>query len=60
MKNIDQIIDEIILKNPYGNKLWEERKKHKFKKEDIEVSIERDKEILQDHPKQTYFNFEDI
>ena len=60
MKTTDQIIDEIILKSPYGVKLWEERQKHKFKKNDVEVSSEENEEIFQDHPKQIYFNFEDI
>ena len=60
MKTLDDIIDEIILKNPYGNKLWKERTKKRYTKKD-EAVIKIDKEDIQhtDHPKQTYIEFED-
>jgi len=60
MKTLDDIIDEIILKNPYGNRLWKERMKKRYTKKD-EAVINEEKEEVQhmDHPKQTYIKFED-
>ncbi|SFV90761.1 hypothetical protein MNB_SV-4-4 [hydrothermal vent metagenome] len=62
MKITEQIIDEIILKSPYGAKAWTECQKRKyvaqnktFQNEDIKT----DDDQIQDHSKQTYFNFED-
>ncbi len=63
MKTTGQIIDEIILKSPYGGKLWAERQKRKYaaqNKTSQSEDIKTDDDPIQDHPKQTYFNFEDL
>ena len=55
MQTTDQIIDEILLKSPYGAKAYEARQKRRNEK-DAAKNIED--EII-DHPQQTYFNFEE-
>ena len=63
MKTTDQIIDEIILKSPHGGKVWANRLKHKYaaqNKTSQNADIKTDDDQIQDHPKQTYFNFEDL
>ena len=54
MQTIDQIIDDILLKSPYGAKAYEAR--HKRQREDEAAKTIED-EII-DHPQQTYLNFE--
>ncbi len=56
MQTTDQIIDEILLKSPYGKKAYEERQKRFRENEPIE-NVE---DVVYDHPKQLYFDFEDI
>ncbi|GEM_PF-6484231 len=62
MKTTDQIIDEIIQKSPHGGKLWNHRLKQKYAAQN-ETSQNEDlktnNEPVQDHPRQTYFNFEE-
>ena len=62
MKSTEQIIDEIILKSSHGGKVWANRLKRKYeaqnKTSQNEDTITDDKPI-QDHPKQTYFNFKE-
>jgi len=62
MKTTEQIIDEIILNSPHGGKLWAYRQKRKYAAQN-EISHNEDSkendEPVQDHPKQTYFNFEE-
>jgi len=55
LQTTDQIIDEILLKSPYGAKAYEDRQKRRNEK-DAAKNIED--EII-DHPQQTYFNFEE-
>jgi hypothetical protein len=51
MQTTDQVIDEILLKSPYGAKAYEARLKRQR-----EVELKEDENI--DHPQQTYLNFE--
>ena len=55
MQTTDQVIDEILLKSPYGAKAYEERQKRLRQKE---TTKNNEAEII-DHPKQMYFNFEE-
>ena len=55
MQTIDQIIDEILLKSPYGAKAYKERYKRLRENEPLEI-VEDD---IVDHPQQTYINFEE-
>jgi len=55
MQTTDQIIDEILLKSPYGAKAYEARQTRQREDEPKE-SVED--EVI-DHPQQTYFNFEE-
>ena len=55
MKTTDQVIDEILLKSPYGAKAYEERQKRLNAKD---TANNNEDEII-DHPKQTYLNFEE-
>ena len=55
MKTTDQIIDEILLKSPYGAKAYKERQKRRNNKE----SAKNNEDEIIDHPKQTYLNFEE-
>jgi hypothetical protein len=52
MQTTDQIIDEILLKSPYGAKAYEARHKRLIEKEEV---VENE---ITDHPQQTYLNFE--
>ncbi|MBA1420897.1 MAG: hypothetical protein FAF03_08605 [Epsilonproteobacteria bacterium] len=54
MQTTDQIIDEILLKSPYGAKAYEERQKRTREKD----ATKNNDEII-DHPRQTYFNFDE-
>ena len=54
MKTTDQVIEEILLKSPYGAKAYEERQ-NRFRQK--ETAKNNEDEII-DHPKQMYFNFE--
>ena len=55
MQTTDQIIDEILLKSPYGAKAYEARQTRQ-RKEELDIEQLADETI--DHPQQTYFNFE--
>jgi len=55
MQTTDQIIDEILLKSPYGAKAYEDRYKRIRENEVIEA-VEDD---ILDHPQQTFINFEE-
>ena len=55
MKTTDQIIDEILLKSPYGKKAYEDRQNRFMKNKEIEPAED---EVI-DHPQQTYLNFEE-
>jgi hypothetical protein len=62
MKTTEEIIDEIIQKSPHGGKLWKHRLKQKRAAQNKSSQNEDSKtevEPIQDHPKQTYFNFEE-
>ena len=54
MQTTDQVIDEILLKSPYGAKAYEERQNRRNEKD---TAKNNEDEII-DHPKQMYFNFE--
>ena len=55
MQTTDQVIDEILLKSPYGAKAYEERQNRLREKD---AAKNNEDEII-DHPKQTYINFEE-
>ena len=55
MQTTDQVIDEILLKSPYGAKAYEERQNRLRQKE---TTTNNEDEIV-DHPKQMYFNFKE-
>ena len=55
MKTTDQVIDEILLKSPYGAKAYKERQNRLREKD---ATKNNEDEII-DHPKQTYLNFEE-
>jgi len=55
MQTTDQVIDEILLRSPYGSKAYQERQK-RLRKNEPKESVED--EVI-DHPQQTYFNFEE-
>ena len=55
MQTTDQIIDEILLKSPYGAKAYEERQKRRREKD----AAKDNEEVIIDHPKQTYLNYEE-
>jgi len=55
MQTTDQVIDEILLRSPYGGKAYQERQK-KLRDNEPKESVED--EVI-DHPQQTYFNFKD-
>jgi len=55
MQTTDQVIDEILLRSPYGSKAYQERQKRLREKD---ATKNNEDEII-DHPKQTYFNFEE-
>jgi len=55
MQTTDQVIDEILLRSPYGAKSYEARQKRLREKD---ATKNNEDEII-DHPKQTYFNFEE-
>jgi len=58
MKTTEQIIDEIILKNPWGHRLWRERQLFRQKRErSSSLNDNREVKMIKEHPKQTYFNF---
>jgi len=54
MQTIDQVIDEILLKSPFGAKAYEARQTRQ-RKEELDIEQLADETI--DHPQQTYFNF---
>jgi len=56
MKTTDQVIDEILLKSPYGQKAYEDRQKRLRGKEQ---KVIQEDEIIEDHSKQTFINFEE-
>jgi hypothetical protein len=56
MQTTDQVIDEILLRSPYGGKAYQERQK-RIRKND---TVENDEDDVIDHPKQTYIDFKDI
>ncbi|WP_457748092.1 hypothetical protein [Sulfurimonas sp.] len=53
MQTTDQIIDEILLKSPYGKKAYEERQK-RLRENDTAENVED--EVI-DHPQQIYIDF---
>ena len=55
MQTTDQVIDEILLKSPYGVKAYQERQKRRNEKK----STKNNEDEIVDHPKQTYINFEE-
>ena len=55
MQTTDQIIDEILLKSPYGAKAYEERQKRHNEKD----AAKNNKDEIIDHLKQTYLKFEE-
>ena len=55
MQTTDQVIDEILLKSPYGAKAYKERQNRLREKD---AAKNNEDEII-DHPKQTYLNFEE-
>ena len=55
MQTTDQIIDEILLKSPYGAKAYEDKQKRQRQNEQVESPED---EVI-DHPQQTYFDFEE-
>ena len=55
MQTTDQVIDEILLRSPYGSKAYQERQKRRSEKD---ATKNNEDEII-DHPKQMYFNFEE-
>ena len=54
MQTTDQIIDEILLKSPYGKKAYEVRQQ-RLRENEPKKSVED--EVI-DHPQQTFINFE--
>ncbi|HID91579.1 TPA: hypothetical protein EYP45_00450 [Candidatus Peregrinibacteria bacterium] len=56
MQTTDQIIDEILLKSPYGAKAYEARQKRQRGNEIIE---DVEDEVV-DHPHQMFIDFGDI
>jgi hypothetical protein len=54
MQTTDQIIDEILLKSPYGKKAYEDRQKRLRENDTVENAED---EVI-DHPQQTFINFE--
>ena len=56
MQTTDQIIDDILLKSPYGAKAYEAR--HKRLRENEPV-VEAVKDGIIHHPQQAYLNFEE-
>lgn len=55
MQTTDQVIDDILLKIPYGAKAYKARQKIKRENEAAKTI----KDEVSDHPKQTYINFEE-
>ena len=55
MQTTEQIIDEILLKSPYGAKAYEERQNRLREKD----AAKNNEDEIVDHPKQTYLNFEE-
>ena len=56
MQTTDQIIDEILLKSPYGAKAYADRQKRFRENETVEVIEDK----IVDHPCQTFIDFNDI
>lgn len=56
MKTTGQVIDEILLNSPYGRKAYEDRQKRLQN----DKQKEEEKEVIEDHPKQLYFDFNSI
>jgi hypothetical protein len=54
MQTTDQVIDEILLRSPYGGKAYQERQQRLRENETIEMIED---EVI-DHPQQTFINFE--
>jgi len=57
MKTAEEIIDDIIMKSPWGYRLWQERLKRKYLSKNN--NSKTSDEPIQVHPQQTYFNFEE-
>ena len=62
MQTTQQIIDEIILKSPYGRKLWKQRQERICT---VGINASNNKYTLKEdmlsevYPTQTYLNFEE-
>jgi hypothetical protein len=56
MQTTEQIIDEILLKSPYGAKAYADRQ-NREREDELEAEQKED-EIL-DHPQQTFMCFEE-
>ena len=54
MQTTDQVIDEILLKSPYGKKAYEDRQQ-RLRENKPKESVQND---VIDHPQQTFINFE--
>ena len=54
MQTTDQVIDEILLKSPYGKKAYENRQL-RLRENEPKERVEDD---VIDHPQQTFINFE--
>jgi len=54
MQTTDQIIDDILLKSPYGAKAYEARQ---TRQRENELEAEQKEDEIIDHPRQTYFHF---
>jgi hypothetical protein len=56
MQTTDQLIDEILLKSPYGAKSYADRL-NRQRKQELDIQQLEDETI--DHPEQTFINFEE-
>ena len=53
MQTTNQVIDEILLRSPYGGKAYQERQQ-RLRENETKESVE---EVVIDHPQQTFINF---
>jgi len=55
MQTTDKLIDEILLKSPYGAKAYASKQKRQRKKDKLECIDD----VSMDHPEQSFINFEE-
>ena len=55
MQTTDQVIDEILLRSPYGGKAYQERQK-RLRENEPKEGVE---DVVIDHPQQTFIYFEE-